>query len=126
MPHFPQVNNLRQEGKGKDNNPTSGRTLAKLVITVGGITTTATTKFHVGYNLEEEDADSFASSIDSRQSYLNTMNVENFYDAQEKMTNSDEQPDQETTCRRFNPTAVEAHQTKLITTAVKDLVMNPN
>jgi hypothetical protein len=114
-----------KRGSGKDENSTSGKTLMESVFTVGGATTTATTKFHTGNNLEDDEVDSFASSVKSTQSHLETMSVNNFHDAQQEMPNSDDQPDQAQLAVHFNPITVEERQTNLIINAVKDLVMNP-
>ena len=53
--------------KGNDDNTTSGNTLAgNSVMTTQGNTTTATMKYHAAHNLDEEDDDdSFTSSITS-------------------------------------------------------------
>jgi hypothetical protein len=109
----------------KDDNSISGRTITESVTILEGIHTTAITKFHAGNDPEEAYADSFSLSIRFTQSYLEIMNVENSHNAQEEMPNSDGQLDQKQGVVDFNPTTVEARQTKLITDAVKGLAMNP-
>ena len=66
-------------------------------MTTGGITTTATNKRHAAHDLEkEEDAESFALSINSTQSHM-VVNVseDNFHNAQEELPEPDEQSGQE-------------------------------
>ena len=51
--------------------------------------------------------------------------VEDFHDAQDGVPRPDEQPDQEGKVIDFNPVKIEAIQTRLITTAMGKLVMDP-
>ena len=62
---------------------------------VGDKTTAVIIRFHAGNNLEDDDADSFASSIEFTQSHVETTNVDTFHGPQQEMPNSDEQSDQE-------------------------------
>ena len=51
--------------------------------------------------------------------------TEDFHDAQDDVPTPDKQPDQEGKVINVNPVEIEASQTRLITTAVGKLVMNP-
>ena len=75
--------------------------------------------------MRDDDADSFSWSIKFMQLHLETMNVDSFRNSQQEMPNSDEQPDQEQRDVNFSPATIEAYRTNLLTTAVKDLGMNP-
>ena len=98
-------------------------------MTTGGNTPTATMKHHATRDLEEEDdVDSFASSLASSSCEepipADNMDDEEFQDAQDGAPISNNPPDQEAVVADFNPTELEASQTKLITKAVKDLDMD--
>ena len=87
-------------------------------------------KQHAAHDLDVEDDDgSFPSSITSinstQSNLVGNMNADSFHDAQDCMPKPDEQPDQEGKVSNFNPVEIAAHQTRLITKAVGDLVMNP-
>jgi hypothetical protein len=84
-----------KRGSGNNDKSTRKKTIAKSVFSVGDATTTATNKFHDSTNLEDNDEDNFVSSIVTIQSYLESMNIDGFHEAQEEMTNSDKQPSQE-------------------------------
>ena len=76
-------------------------------------------KHHAAQDLDkEDDDDSFALSITSINStqpnLVGNIDADSFHDAQGCVPKPDEQPDQEGTV-----------QTRLITKAVGDLVMNP-
>jgi hypothetical protein len=112
-----------KKAKGNYDNTTTGNTLAgNSFMTTGGKTTTATMKHHASHDLDEEDDDdSFASSLTS----INSTQSNAVGDAQDGLQTPDEQPDQEGKVSDFNPVKITAHQTKLITKAVGDLVMDP-
>ena len=106
-----------KKSKGNNEDNTSGKTLAgKSFMTTGGKTTTATMKHNAAHDLDEEDnVNSFASSIhsiSSTQSHLEgNMTGDSFHDAQDGTPTPDEQPGQEKQVRNFNPTTIAASQT---------------
>ena len=112
--------------KVKDNNDntTSGNILAgNLFMTTCGNTTRVTMKHPAVHDLaEEDDDDSFASSIisvNSTQPKLGNSNADSFRDAQNCMPKPADQPDQEDKVSDFGPVKIAAHQTRLITKAVE-------
>ena len=98
-------------------------------MTTGGNTPTATMKHHATRDLEEEDdVDSFASSLISSSCEepipADNMDEDNLQDAQDGAPISNNPPDQGATVTDFNSTVLEVSQTKLITEAAKDLDMD--
>ena len=111
-------------GSGTDDDSTRGKTLPKSVYTTGGMVTIATTKFHADKDRKDDDADSFDLSLESTQSHLEN-NVTISTTHKRRFRKTDEQPDQEQRDVNFSPATIEAYRTNLLTTAVKDLGMNP-
>ena len=65
------------------------------MFSVGGASTTSSTKFHAGENLEADEKDSFGLYIVSIHSHLEGTNVDSFHNKQEEMIHLDTQPSQE-------------------------------
>ena len=103
---------LEKKVKGNTGNTTSGNTLiGNSFMTTGGKTTPATMKHHAAHDIDEEDdEDSFASSIASinftQLNLVGNNNAGSFHDAQDCVSKLDEQPDQEDKVSDFNPVEI--------------------
>ena len=84
----------------------------------------------ITHNLDEEDDDnSFASSITSINSMKSNLagnsDADSFHDVQDCVPKPDKQSDQKDKTSGFNPVKIEARQTRLIVKAVGERVMDP-